>query len=433
MHVVADEEGRDHPLRGPLVDELHSRPFPVIGPDAEVHFVALRPDHRSARDREAEHRQLAALLDAHGAPCPEPGQSHWIGRLGEWHLKWESHTEFVTFLAWREPGGEPFCGDTPLAGPAIADGPGRVLAALRVHVGTAPPEDGIVTRLGEWFDPSSLAVSGVLEEELIVAGDFRIAEGGAMRFAVLPRAGTGRRRIGRVVQRVCEIETYRALAMFGLARSREMAPDLARIEGELRRISAEMAARSAAPAQTLDALLALAGQIEEMSARSSFRFSASAAYEALVAQRIAVLRETRVLGRQTFGEFMNRRFDPAMRTVASTEARLGRLSDRALRIGEFLRTRVEVERSSENKALLESMDRRSDQALKLQHTVEGLSVVAISYYATGLVLYVAAPFAERAGVAKGWAAAIVAPLVVGAAWIVLRRVRNRIGYRSRSS
>ena len=158
-----------------------------------------------------------------------------------------------------------------------------------------------------------------------------------------------------------------------------------------------MSSEGRAPEPTLAAPLMIGGRLEKRVALSSFRFAATKAYEHIVAQRIAILREERLAGRQTFGEFMMRRFDPSRRTVAATERRLQALSSRAERASHLLRTRVEVDHSAQNKALLQSMDRRSDQALRLQTTVEGLSVVAISYYATALALYVAAPLAERRG------------------------------------
>ena len=112
------------------------------------------------------------------------------------------------------------------------------------------------------------------------------------------------------------------------------------------------------------------------------------------------MREERFEGRQSFGEFMMRRFDPAMRTVKSAERRLQAMAERAIRAGNLLRTRVDVERSAQNQDLLASMDRRADAQLRLQRTVEGLSVVAISYYAVNLVRYMAYPFAP-----EGWSQA----------------------------
>jgi uncharacterized membrane-anchored protein len=176
--------------------------------------------------------------------------------------------------------------------------------------------------------------------------------------------------------------------------------------------------------QTLQSLLETSARLEQLVAHTSFRFGATGAYETIVNQRIEVLREARFVGRQTFGEFMLRRYDPAMRTVKSTETRLHRLSERAIRAGDLLRTRVEVERSAQNQSLLQSMDRRSDLQLRLQRTVEGLSVVAISYYAVGLALYVLAPLEKLQGVSKPWLTAGVTPVVVLAVWFALRRIQR---------
>jgi uncharacterized membrane-anchored protein len=143
-----------------------------------------------------------------------------------------------------------------------------------------------------------------------------------------------------------------------------------------------------------------------------------------VNQRISIMREERFGGRQTFGEFMMRRFDPAMRTVKSTEKRLNDLSERAIRAGDLLRTRVDVERSAQNQALLTSMDQRSDLQLRLQRTVEGLSVVAISYYALNLVLYILAPVEKLFHIEKYWLYATVTPTVVIAVWLILRRIQK---------
>jgi len=139
---------------------------------------------------------------------------------------------------------------------------------------------------------------------------------------------------------------------------------------------------------------------------------------------IGVLREERFRGRQTFGEFMMRRFDPAMRTVKSTEARLKAMADRALRAADLLRTQVDVERSAQNQTLLESMDKRADLQLRLQKTVEGLSVVAISYYAVNLAVYVLGPVGEEMGLGKLILTAVVTPLVIFGVWFLVRRIRK---------
>ncbi|MEP2718793.1 DUF3422 family protein, partial [Pseudophaeobacter sp.] len=177
---------------------------------------------------------------------------------------------------------------------------------------------------------------------------------------------------------------------------------------------------------TLTQLLTVSAELEAMAARSAFRFGATGAYEALVNQRITLLREARFGGFQMFSEFMLRRYEPAMRTVKSTEKRIATLADRARRGGELLRTRVDVERSGQNQALLASMDRRADQALRLQHTVEGLSVVAISYYAVSLASYLLYPLAQALGQSKGMMTAMITLPVVGLVWLAVQRVKKKL-------
>ncbi len=172
-------------------------------------------------------------------------------------------------------------------------------------------------------------------------------------------------------------------------------------------------------------LLEISGELERLWVQHGFRFGATAAYQAIVTQRTAALREERVAGRQSFGEFMMRRYDPAMRTVLSAEARLKAMAERAARAAELLRTRVDVERQGQNQQLLASMDRRAEAQLRLQHTVEGLSVVAISYYALGLMGYLAKPVAHWAGIEQGAVMAGLVPVVLGLVWWGLRRIRGQ--------
>lgn len=420
----------DHPLRYALANELHARPFPVLAVPSRAAFLAIKPERdAAARDRDADRAHLIALLDRFGAPHPQPEATHYFGQIGRHRLKWESHTEFVTYTVFADGVSErPFDASTFGVLPLdwLSDAPGiRVTSAL-VHVEDLGDVSDASRKLDDWFVSESLATSMVLDEIGIVAGDFRIDEAGHMRFAVFVEPGTSRRRIGRIVQRLCEIETYKAMSMLGLARVREMSPKMAELDQTLSRLMEDMAGDAAAPDETLKSLLQTSSELENMIAHSAFRFGATGAYEAIVNQRIEILREERFEGRQTLGEFMMRRFDPAMRTVKATEARLQAMSERSTRAGNLLRTRVDVERSAQNQALMESMDRRSDLQLRLQKTVEGLSVVAISYYAVNLVTYVLAPLGEPLGVPKLMIAALATPVVILLVWAMIRRIRRSV-------
>ncbi|MEO0866385.1 MAG: DUF3422 domain-containing protein, partial [Pseudomonadota bacterium] len=260
----------------------------------------------------------------------------------------------------------------------------------------------------------------------VIAGDFRIDQAGHMRFGVFVGPGTGERRVGRIVQRLCEIETYKTMSMLGFARVRDMGTELSALDTRLITLVEDMSTEGSRAEETLKALLAISAELETLSAQSSFRFGATWAYEAIVEERIQALREARYLGRQSFGEFMARRYQPAMRTVRSAQERLEAMSSRGVRAANLLRTRVDVERSAQNQALLESMDKRSDLQLRLQRTVEGLSVVAISYYAVSLASYVLYPLEEPTGLSKNMLTAIVTVPVVLLVWGMIRRLRRSV-------
>ncbi len=418
----------DHPLRYALVNELHARPFPVLTVPCTAAFVALMEEDGATRNRANDRAHLLALLDRHGSSHPQPDATHYSGPIGRSDLKWESHTEFVTYSAFT-PGlsarpFDPFEAEVfPEAWRAMA--PGRCATSVLIRVEMQPETEAeMLSRLEDWFVAESLAVAHVVDGAALVAGDFRIDQAGHMRFAIFVKPGTGARRVGRIVQRICEIETYRAMSMLGLITARDLTRQLNVLDPRLSALVTGLDTDGRPAEAVLHELLNIASELESLAVQSSFRFGATKAYEAIVTQRIDALREVRVEGRQSFGEFMMRRYDPAMRTVKSTEVRLRSMAERAQRAAELLRTRVDVERSAQNQELLASMDRRADLALRLQHTVEGLSVVAISYYAVSLASYVAAPLVEVWGIEKPVAMALLTPLVILGVWLAIRRIRQ---------
>lgn len=423
----------DHPLRYLLANELHARPFPALDVPCQAVYLALKqPKDAVARNRELDRAHLLALLDRFASTHPKPGATHYFGDLGMHKIKWECHTEFVTYTIFT-PGVADHAFD-PKAFEALppdwlATAPGARLTSAQIRIEMLEDdaaEDALLVKANEWFVQESLAMSRVLDDAAIMAGDFRIDTGGNMRFAVFARPDAGSRRIGRIVQRLTEIETYKAMSMLGFRRAHVLSPAIGGLDRDLTTLVDDMTRSNHPPEEVLGRLLRVASELENLRAKSSFRFGATSAYEAIVLDRISAMREQRFMGRQTFQEFMTRRFDPAMRTVKSTEVRLAELAGRAGRTGNLLRTRVDVERQAENQALLSSMDRRADLQLRLQRTVEGLSVVAISYYAVNLAAYLFYPLTELAGLSKGLTTALLTPAVVLVVWLMIRRIRQHV-------
>ncbi|WP_108837525.1 DUF3422 family protein [Tateyamaria sp. Alg231-49] len=421
---------QDHPLRYQLANELHARPFPSMQAPSTAAYVAFKQAEMAAnRDRNADLEHLHKLLDRHGAQHPQPGATHYYGQIGKHWLKWEQHTEFVTYTIFSEGVEErPFDPRAfdPFPQDWLEEAPGQRVTSILVRVEQRGSEGEVQTRLREWFVPESLAVSSVLEDAAIMAGDFRIDQHGHMRFALFASPSTGEHRMGRIVQRLCEIETYKSMSMLGFARVRSMGAQLGALDTRLTELVESMSVGTSKAEDTLDALLEISAELETLSAQSSFRFGATWAYEAIVTERIAALREERFHGRQTFREFMVRRYQPAMRTVRSAQDRLDAMSARGVRAANLLRTRVDVERSAQNQNLLESMDKRADLQLRLQRTVEGLSVVAISYYAVSLASYLLYPLEAPTGFSKGLLTALITVPVVVLVWASVRRLRRAV-------
>ncbi|MCB1398095.1 MAG: DUF3422 domain-containing protein, partial [Rhodobacteraceae bacterium] len=374
---------QDHPLRYALTNELHARPAPVIPVPSTAVFLALKsPQDAAARDRTADRAHLMSLLGRFGAAHPAPEANHHACQLGRHGLKWENHTEFTTWIGFQEGlTDRPFDPRAFDVFPAdwLAEAPGvrvsSILFRLEVMELDADGEcddRAIRRKLDDWFVAESLAAVSVLDGAAVVASDFRIDPAGHVRMAIFAHPATGQRRIGRIVQRLCEIETYRAMSMLGLARAREVSREMGALDQRLADLMEGMAAGQSQAEDALESLMTVSAELERLEMAASFRFGATRAYEAIVHDRIEVLRELRFEGRQTLAEFMRRRWDPAMRTVKAAETRLSVLSERAMRAGRLLSTQVEVARSAQNQALLQSMDRRADLQLRLQHTVEGL-------------------------------------------------------------
>ncbi|MFT6025129.1 MAG: putative membrane-anchored protein [Ascidiaceihabitans sp.] len=419
----------DHPLRYKLANELHARPFPAMGSPCTAAYVAIKQTGASAtRDRALDLAHLIDLLDRHGVSHPQPGATHYYGQIGKHWLKWEQHTEFVTYTVFSEGVRERAFDATEFeVFPAdwLAAAPGQRITSILLRIENETDDAQIKTNLGDWFVPESLAVSRMLDGAAVSACDFRIDTNGHIRFAVFAAPHTGARRVGRIVQRLCEVETYKAMSMLGFGHAQGLGPKLNQLDRQLTDLMGTMSHEDAVAEDTLHALLSISSELEALSAQGSFRFGATGAYEAIVNQRIEALREERFFGRQSFGEFMMRRYEPAMRTVQSAQRRLDAMGERSIRASNLLRTRVDVDRTAQNQALLESLDGRADQQLKLQRTVEGLSVVAVSYYAVSLVSYALYPLTDITGLSKGTITALATVPVIALVWIVLRRIQRR--------
>ncbi len=418
-----------HPQRAALHNEVHARPPQALVAPLAISHVVMVCD---AAQRDASRSHVAALLRDHHLPLPDPQSSHFRMDLGAFHIRWELHTEFVTWTFMCPMPIERFGDNEPtLAADAVpqdwfAGLPGQCLSSLHLWV-LSSHALGAATLVKHVLLEDTLVASSVAGGAAEVYTDFAMHADGFSRMVLLA-GNMSPRRLGRLVQRLLEIETYRMAALLGLPVAREATLILASAERELAELaSAIRSATTQDEPLLLDRLTKLAGQVESQHAATHSRFSASAAYFELVDKRISDINEAALPGMQTIGEFMERRLTPARSTCEWATRRQDALSQRVSRISNLLRTRVEIEQQQSNQALLATMNQRQGLQLKLQSTVEGLSVAAITYYIVGLVSYLA-----KGAHVLGWpvsaesTAAAAIPLVALGVWWSLRRLHHKV-------
>ena len=412
-----------HPDRAALLAEAHARPYtPLASPMVATRLATLSGEGGMAADR----AHMIRLCRELGTAEPGP-ESRWCAlEAGSWSLRWERHTEFSTWTFFRASNrAHPFLEDAHDSAPAawLDDLPGELLVATTLDLRKGEGASSVSALLG-----GDAIGARLFDGAASVFTDLRPDARGFTRYYLLD-SGDDPARAGRIALALLEIETYRLMALLAFPVASQAGRELGRIEGAAGELASQLARDSGVDEdrRLLARLVVLAGEAEALNARTSFRFGAGRAYHDIVRDRIGALREAPIAGLQTLGTFMERRLAPAMRTCDTVAAREQQAIERIARTGAMLSTRVEVAAEATSAALLASMDARAQLQLRLQRLVEGLSVAAISYYLLSLATYVLKGI-EHADVRfdATLAAALLAPLLVAAVWIALRRLRGRL-------
>lgn len=416
----------DHELRLALNDEIHGRPaLPLTAPARMRHFAFTHND-----DGEAAAAHIVALVASLGLEPPKGKFAHLVVPLAGGELKWERHGEFSTLTIIDER--EPLTGFSiqaePLTQPDwLAQFPGKRIVAVDAVVqrGQRPSE----SELQEVFGPDEIAGSTVNGGRATIWSGFRIGRDGLTRM-LITLDDMPQKRIGRLIRRLLEIETYRMMALLAFPVAKQITPRLNAIDKAIGLVVTGLPlARNADEEQDLlTQLTEIARDIEIAANSANYRFAAADAYDAVVSKRLSELREERIEGYQRWQTFLDRRMGPAMATCRAAAARIDGLAQRAERASHLLRTRVDIVVERQNYQLLQSMETRARQQVKLQETVEGLSVVAISYYAIGLLAKLVEGAADLGlSIRPALVEAALAPVIVLSVWVALQSARKSWG------
>ena len=424
--LIADLE--EHPLRQRLNNEFHARPpIPLLGAMLVSHLVFKH----SATTVQAERDNLVILTQAQNCTSIESSDAHMLLETVSFRMRWELHTEFSSYTFFRplnsgEALDQDATGFDAVHPDWLGNIPGQLIVATHVELrstGEISPES-VLSNL----TPSgrTMVAARVADHAAWIFTDFKI-DNGFSRFLVLNDSMT-QRQTGRTVQRLVEIETYRTMALLGLPIAKEVSRWLYKGEKQLAELMDQIGQAKSPDDErrVLATLSGLAAEVEHSVARTTFRFGASHAYHGLVMQRIEELRESRISGLPTFYEFMQRRMLPAMNTCEAISRRQEELSSRVARNSQLLRTRVDLELERQNQEVLGQMNQRARLQLRLQETVEGLSVVVLTYYGSQLVQYLAKGTKELHHLNTDTITAISIPLIAGLVFWGTRRMRKKL-------
>jgi len=418
----------EHEQRFKLHSELHAGTIELLEAPTQISHLVLLSDNDQAGQ---ERGLIAQLCDRYGVIPPSLDSTHFSALLGVYRIIWERHTEYSTYTFFHSA---PF--ETPFDEPAInyvpqewlATLPGEVIVATHIALDHRTRAQRSLKELSELFASNTVIGSEVTAGNAIVWTDNQIHTDGFGRI-LIHDVKLRRRQAARLVQRLLEIETYRMLAMLPVPIMRAYIPELSHFDQRLAALTENNINLEGLEDEQhlLNALTQLAAEIERISARTSQRFNASAMYYDIVRLRVSELREKRIQGLQMFKEFIEQRLSSSMGTCTLVSNKLETLSIRVERASSLLRTRVEISMEKQSRDLLKSMDQRAHLQLRLQETVEGLSIVVLSYYLVGLTAYgLKAIKASGVSVNVEIATGLAIPVVVGIVFFLVRRLRRMV-------
>ena len=378
----------NHPQRFVLHNEVHARaPFILSLPVRASHLALLL----SIDEKQLERLHLIKLCERFGVTPPEKDADHFAATFNSFQIRWEQHGEFSTYSFYVHDTPSDLFSDSALKKVPVdwlSQLSGQIIVASHAAIVFAEDinydEKTDLSTLSDHFAGNPVIGSKVTGGAASVFTDFRIHVDGFSRFLIVNNALRSEQ-AGRLVQRLFDIEVYRVLALMAFPIARSLYPALNKSDRQLYAITNAMTMPDNNDAELLDELTTLAAEVENYISSNHFRFAAASAYYQLVDQRINDLREVRIQGIQTLGEFLKRRLEPAVNTCESISHRFTSLSKRVSNASQLLRTRVDIIIERQNQGLLTSMALRAKMQLRMQQMVEGISMVAITYYAASII------------------------------------------------
>ena len=412
-----------------LHQEIHARPHPPIKTPCSVSHIAYFRSEKFIEDEYSALNELARKYQVNGLTH---SSNSYFQDFGLFEIRWENHREFSTLTIIRrlndEDSGEKALDVFPSEW--LRTFPGKAISACHVYISkissNVSSQQSVKSKVESLLGAPVKVASKIGYWNANIWSSLQLDKDGFNQF-VIDTQSDSETQVGRLLLMVLEIETYRQMALMALPIAKEIAPLATELGQKCAHILSNIAKIDSSDDESkqLQELTNVAAEVERLRASSSYRFSATSAYAELVNSRLDELNQSPIGSKDMLGEFLQRRFMPAIRTCASVSLQLESLSKRLTRASDLLRTRVDQTIAEQNQKLLASMNRRSSMQLRLQQTVEGRSVAAISYYLISLIKIVLHGFSEQfIHLNENLILVIISPIVLLIIFIIVRNMKK---------
>lgn len=421
---MSDQVIKDHVLRKRILAEMHARPYtPITAPRCILRQAFLCDQMGDAR---SAHDKFADWCAKQNIKPPAENARHHSVTFENTRLTWERHTEFIS-LTW----------DCPQKRGAHT----RLWTLAKLHtkdilihspslISASKLDLVLKDKSGHFdiceFETESLCMSSLEGGNAIIMTDFRQDLYGSTKYAI-QNNGLDDAACGVLVRRLLEIETYRSLALLGFESVKTIMPKIAKIESQLVELTEHIGDKIdlETTRATLEKITDIAGELASLSASSQYRLSATRAYYDLINGRIERINEAPMVGYSKIEEFLGKRLAPAMRTCVNVENRINAAGIKLSGVSNLLRTKVDIQMQAQNHLLLDTMNTRALLQYRLQKTVEGLSIAAVSYYIVGLIAYMIKGFGVNIPISTAKLTALSVPFTLLIVWLVIRKIHKK--------
>jgi len=432
-----EQQMRRRPASDSVLRKLHERPqIPLakwLRAPAHVHYKAFRmadpPSHRSAS--QAEFQSLLETLNV-------PAETKVLRETFGYGVKeaqngdrlivlWQAHTEYYNYQLWHLPGpGQDRVAFGPLTFPEYRF-PETVLGTEVCQLDIVLTPEMLPSRehLRALLPGPMLYGSRILDGQTSVIASFTPDDYGRERYWVTAESsGSDTSHLKDIVDAIVRIETYYHLLLMQkplFSSAIDQVYKFEQVHLKQREIITDHIghADSQALQRWLNSLTQDLLKTNRMAGKLHFELSASVPYDKIVHSTLASLGEKTLESYRPLSDYVLSGVTGVAEGYQQLLKRIDTLRSGFEGIIGIIRTRVDLIVEAQNLTLLKSVDQTTKSQVILQHTVEGLSVIVIAYYLSGLAGYVFKGLSE-----VGWltnynlASAIFVPVAIGLAFVV---------------